>query len=257
MNILEPSRRRLYLGLAAGLALGVLAVGIVAAVILWRFTEWGADAVDHLTKTAAAIVAPVREDAQRAVEDSRATVAGSVAAVTLAQETGRRAIENAANSVADATERTAQALVEPESVARHLTEAAAQDASRAIAAAVASVAPVASGAMESLPALLPRAVRHPTAWPEHLGLQQLRHRRFGDVAEYVYVAAVPPFELEALRDHLVAHGYAEQVLAQGEGMLEAIYRGEDQLHLSSTTRGKEQRIAIREMPAVVTNEAAP
>ena len=52
-------------------------------------------------------------------------------------------------------------------------------------------------------------------------------------------------------------GYAEQILAESEGTLEAVYRGERQLLVSVTTRDSEQRIDVRELPQVVTDNAGP
>ena len=95
--------------------------------------------------------------------------------------------------------------------------------------------------------------RHPAAWPEGLALTQVHYRQVGDVTEYSYVAEASSFELQALREQLIDLGYAEHVMAEGEGMLEAVYRGERQLLLSATTRDSEQRIDVREVPRAVTD----
>ncbi len=248
MKLPNPSRRPLLIGIAATLAFGVIAVVVLTAVVLWRLTEWGSETVNQLTEAATAVVAPLREDAQRAVTETKATVANSVAAVANPQEELRRAVADASSSVAQVKERAAQVLGEHEAVVRNLGEATAQDASQTVAAAAASIAPVVAGHLEAAQALIPRVARDPTTWPEGLALKQIHYRQAGDVTEYSYLAAVPAFDLKTLREQLIGLGYAEHVLAEGEGTLEAVYRGEHQLLLSATTLGSEQRIDVRELP---------
>lgn len=257
MKTSHAGRRTLLIGIGASLAFGVLVLAVVAAFALWRFADWGSDAVSQVGEAAVALIAPLREDAQRAVDDTKATVADSVAAVALVHEETRRAITDASSVVTQVKERTAQAWGEPEAIVRNLGASAAQDASQAIAVAAASVAPLVAGQLEAAQALIPGVPRHPTTWPEGLPLEQIHYRQVGNITEHSYLAALPAFDLDVLRERLVGLGYTEHVLVAGEGTWEAVYRGEGRLLLSATTRDSELRIDVLEVPRLFIGRAGP
>lgn len=258
MNSSNPARRTILIAFAGTLVLGVLALVVLSAFALWRLTEWGSGAIDKVTDATVAAVSLSREEATRVLEDAKGSFATSVAAVALSKEEAARALQDAKASVATTRERAKEALANPEGAVQRAADAAAQDVSRTLAAAVAAVAPVVSGHAESAARSLEAlAARDPTSWPEGLALKQTHFRQLGGVTEYAYVAVVPDFRLNELRAQLVDLGYTEHVIAEGEGSLEAVYRGDHQLLLSATTRKGRQHIDVREVPLAVTDQSGP
>ena len=249
MNLSNPSHRTLLLALAGALGLGVLALVVAAAVALWHLTEWGSGAISKVTDATVAAVAPFREDAARAIADAKGAAVTTAAAVALSREEAAGALEEAKASIATTRERAAQALAQPQVALQRAADDAATDLTRSLAAAALAVAPVVSqhadSAARSLNAL---ASRDPQAWPAGLALKQTHVREVGEMTEYAYVASEPTFQLAQLREQLRQIVYTEQVTAEGEGWLEAVYRGERQLLLSATTREGLQHIDVREVP---------
>ncbi len=256
MNSSNPARRTILVGFAASLVLGVLALVVIAGFALWQLTEWGSVALDKVTDSTVAAVSQSREDATRVLADAKGTVATTVAAVAISKQEAARALEEAKASVATTREQAAQALGEPEAALQRAADAAIGDVSRSLAAAAAAMAPVvsehATTAARSLGAL---AGRDPAPWPQGLSLKQVHFRKVGGVTEYAYVAVVPDFQLKQLREQLVELGYTEHLLSEGQGSLEALYRGKQQLLLSATTRDGRQHIDVREVPLAVAEQS--
>lgn len=258
MTTVTLGRRTMLIAIAATLAGVVLAVVIVGAIAVWRLTEWGTTALDKATDAAVAAVEPLRQDAARVIEDSKGAVAATAAAVALTKEQATRELGDAKAAVGEAKARAAQAMTEPQAVLRDVTQDATQEATRALAAAAAAAAPAIDEGVDAATRVLDSSLpRDPEAWPKNLALRQVHYRRTGDVSEFSYLAVVPGFHLDALRKQLIEAGYEEHVIAQGEGSLEAVYRGKRQLLLSATTREDQQHIDVREVPLTVTDKAGP
>jgi hypothetical protein len=234
---------------------GLLAVGLLAlmAVVfaLGSLLGWGSSALDKVTVAAAAVVAQTREEATRELEKAKGEVAAAVATAAVSSEEAARALDEAKTTIAGARE----ALVEPEAALNRATEAVAMEVERTAAAAAAAALPVLSERVDAAGrALEPIAGPDPTAWPQGLALRQIHYRKGERATEYAYVAT-EGFDLAQLRARLLAQGYSEHVIAEADGALEAVYRGERQLVLSVSTRNGHQHLDVREMALAVPPKA--
>ena len=223
MSSSNTARRTLLLGLAAG----VLALIAVALFTLWQLSAWGSGALSKVTDATMAAVSQ-SPDAARALDSARTTVADARGAVA-----------------------------EPEAALNRAADAATQAVARTVAAAAGAAGPVVSERVQSaMRPLASMARQDPKLWPDGLALRQLHYRQSGAVTEYWYAAAAG-FKLPQLREQLVALGYAEHVIAEGEGTLEAVYRRDRQLLLSATTRDGRQYIDVRELPLALPARPDP
>ena len=246
MRPLNLSRRTLLLGIAGLLAVGLLAI-VAVVFALGSLLGWGSTALDKVTDATAAVVAQTREEATRELEKAKGDVAAAVATAATSSEEAARALEEARTTVADARE----ALAEPQAALNRVTDAVALDLERSAAAAAAAALPVlserADAANRALNAL---AGPDPTSWPTGLALRQIHYRKGERATEYAYVAT-EGFTLGQLRERLVEQGYAEHVIAEADGALEAVYRADRQLVLSASTRDGQQYLDVREMALAV------
>jgi predicted negative regulator of RcsB-dependent stress response len=247
MRSFNLSPRTILVCVAGLLAVGlVLVAGLVLALV--GFMGWGATALEKVNVATSAVVSQAREEATRELDQAKDEVAAAVATATSSSEEAARALQDASTTVAGVRE----ALAEPEAALNRVTDAVAQEVERTAVAAAAAAVPVLSEQAESAKrALDALSGPDPAAWPEGLALRQLDYRKGERVTEYAYVAT-EGFDLAGMREQLVALGYAEHVIAEGGGGLEAVYRGDRQLVLSAFTRDGQQYIDLQE-----TELAAP
>lgn len=252
MTTLPVSRRTALLGLAGVSIVGIFALVGVTLFALWHLTGWSSGALDRVTDATMATVAATREDGAREIEEAKAEVVATVGAVAQTNAEAARAMEETRRAV-DA----AQGLIaDPQAALDRAAEAGANEIARNVADAAAVAAPDISEQLAPATAVLSAlSAQHPQHWPNDAALRQLHRRQAGSTSEYAYSAA-PGFELSKLRQHLVAQGYTEHVLAEAPGSFEAVYRAERQLLVSASTSDAGQRIEVREMP-LASPKAAP
>lgn len=245
MNLSKLSKlspRNIILGLAGAALLGMFAL-VVAVVVIWRSTEWNSGALAKMADSAAALVSQSGEHATRALEGTHGTVAVAEAA---------RALEDARTSF----DRTRDALADPQAALASVADVAVQDVTRAVAVTAAAAAPALAERVDAM-VLNSSAGPDPRPWPKGLALRQTQYRQAGEVTEYAYVALAPGFDLGQMRQKLIALGYVEQVLAQNQSALEAVYRGERQLFLTATLRDGRQHINVRDLPMAGGEQPGP
>ncbi len=267
MKNLKSNRRGILFGIVGIVAVTILALVVVSAVAVWHLTEWGTQALTSVTES----VSQSRQEATRAIEDAKATVATSreraaevlVEPQTALQRATAAATQDAARILADARatvdqtrDRAAEVLAEPQLAIDRAVDAAGQEATRSLAATAAAASAAVTAKMDSVTrAVTTVAGRDPQLWPSALPVRQVGFREAGAVAEYTYVAESDGFQVSELRRELLGLGYAEQVIGERDGSLEALYRADRQLLVEAATRDGRLHIEVRETPLAA--EAAP
>ena len=270
MQNLKSNRRGILFGIVGIAAVTIIALIVVSAVAVWRLTEWGTQTLTSVTDSTLTAIAQSRQEATRALEDAKATVATTreratevlaepqtalQRATAAATQDAKRIFADARATVDQTRHRAAEVLAQPQVAIDRAVDAVGQEASRNLAATAAASSAVVTAKMDSVTrAATAVAGRDPQLWPSALPVRQIGFRDAGSVTEYTYVAE-SGFQVSELRQQLLGLGYAEQIIGERDGSLEALYRAERQLLVEASTRDGRLHIDVRETPLAA--EAPP
>jgi len=208
--LMRSNRRGLWFGIAAVVLVTILVLVMISVVALWRLTEWGTQALSTVTDS----VSQTRQEATRALEDAKATMATkSEPAEVLAapQAALQRATADAAHdatrilteagaTVGQTRDLAGRLMAEPKAAVELAVDAAGQEAARRLLETTAAASAAVAAQLDSIrPSLAAAATRDPRLWPKELPLRQVGFRESGEVAEYTYEAESRSFGVSERR----------------------------------------------------------